>query len=307
MRSLVRSSRVCQCVALTMMMMRIAVGAPIGLYGGVLIQLDKGSLMKETNSTGPEMHLDTKSLRFERPSGKPGNLSWNKDAATSQKGQDEWVFGVLSKQHGYFVDLAANDPWKFSNTYALEQVYRWTGLCIDGNEDFILRYKEQRSCKPVHAAVDCKAGKEVVFNKHGGLGGIVGDDLFNSEPGKNSVVLKSRTLEDILVEANAPRKIDYLSLDVEGSEWRVLMNFPFYKYTFRAMTIERSPPWLNDLLISKGYVWVKNYRADSYFVHSSSYKDGMRKVKRSDLKYCEPVPPSSGSWTRKPDLKSECR
>ena len=49
-------------------------------------------------------------------------------------------------------------------------------------------------------------------------------------------------------KANAPKVIDYLSLDVEGAELEVLKNFPFKKYKFLSMKIERPSKELNKIL-----------------------------------------------------------
>ena len=68
----------------------------------------------------------------------------------------------------------------------------------------------------------------------------------------------TKTLEYILDKFNAPKIIDYLSLDVEGSELRILKNFPFNKYTFLALTIERPPIELEEILFKNGYVFVKH-------------------------------------------------
>ena len=47
------------------------------------------------------------------------------------------------------------------------------------------------------------------------------------------------TLSDILDWRKAPKLIEYLSLDVEGHEWEVIGAFPFDRYAFKVITIER--------------------------------------------------------------------
>ena len=42
----------------------------------------------------------------------------------------------------------------------------------------------------------------------------------------------------ILARAAAPPVIDYLSIDIEGSELALLESFPFDRYTVRALSIE---------------------------------------------------------------------
>ena len=91
---------------------------------------------------------------------------------------------------------------------------------------------------------------------------------------KNATILKlkTKTLEYVLDKFNAPEVIDYLSLDVEGAEERVLTNFPFNKYTFLAMTIERPTPELEKVLFDNGYVFVmvsKKLPFDTFYVHKT--------------------------------------
>ena len=90
--------------------------------------------------------------------------------------------------------------------------------------------------------------------------------------------LKTKTLEYVLDKYDAPSTIDYLNLDIEGAETRVLRNFPFDKYKFLAITIERPTAELEENLKRNGYVFVKKSRVkmweglldfDSFYVHES--------------------------------------
>ena len=93
----------------------------------------------------------------------------------------------------------------------------------------------------------------------GGTGGIIGDEYDNNFSKRENRIKKaiaegriekrtSRSLVSILEEVNAPKIIDYFSLDIEGAEEIVLKNFPFEKYKFLALTIERPSPLINQLL-----------------------------------------------------------
>ncbi len=96
------------------------------------------------------------------------------------------------------------------------------------------------------------------------------------------------TLESVLDKNQAPKIIDYLSLDVEGAETEVLINFPFEKYTFLAMSIERPSPELNKLLFKNGYVFVKNFKVDTFYIHKSI--ENFKQIKKNDF---EQLPPKS--------------
>lgn len=50
----------------------------------------------------------------------------------------------------------------------------------------------------------------------------------------------ARTVRSILRAANAPRTVDYWSLDTEGSELAILQCFPFDEYAVRVLTVEHN-------------------------------------------------------------------
>jgi len=61
--------------------------------------------------------------------------------------------------------------------------------------------------------------------------------------------------------------IHYFSLDVEGAETRILRIFPFDKYTFLAMNIERPDEELLILFKKNGYISVGSNPCDTLFIH----------------------------------------
>ena len=197
----------------------------------------------------------------------------------SQKGQDRWIIQEVfkGKRDGYFVDLAASDGVKINNTVLLEKHFGWKGVCIEPNPGFFKRLKQNRKCDVVNHVIDGENDLTVSFRVDNGEGGgIVAEDTDNNykyraKPLKRAKILqlKTKTLEHVLDAVGAPSVIDYLSLDVEGSETRIMRVLPFNRYKFLAMTIERPTPELNELLFSHGYVFVKNSSYDSFYVHES--------------------------------------
>ena len=67
----------------------------------------------------------------------------------------------------------------------------------------------------------------------------------------------SKRLNDLLKEYSAPLEIDYLSIDTEGSEYEILKNFDFEKYSFKVITVEHNntvnKTLINELLEKNGY------------------------------------------------------
>ena len=153
---------------------------------------------------------------------RPGN--WH-----SQAGQDRHVFTALAQRvGGYFVDLAANDPIKYSNTRTLERDYGWSGVCIDGNQRLLEKLAVERTCRVVRAVVTDESGKEIQFTapvQQGSwedtMGGVLSESTDNRvrRPAYASRQWRVEkhttvTLTEILQHVNAPPVIDYLSLDV---------------------------------------------------------------------------------------------
>ncbi len=217
-----------------------------------------------------------------------------------QKGQDRWVLeeALPGRRGGFFLDLAATDGITINNTVLMERDLEWTGIAIEPNRDYFTALLRNRNCICLQACIDGTPGT-IKFLPNGELGGIVDDDTDNSclirpvlleqwEEARKLQTLQTRTLIDVLAEANAPAIIDYFSFDVEGAETRILRSFPFDRYTFLAVTIERPTPELNALMFRNGYLFVKNASFDSFYVHctaptaSTIYKEPFEQVPPKD-------------------------
>ena len=196
----------------------------------------------------------------------------------SQAAQDYWVINEAfdHKEKGYFVEIGSADGIRINNTYLLEKCYQWSGICIEANPIYFEQLKRNRSAICLNVCVDGRE-KEIDFICDDLHGGIIDENTRNrkKENIKNVEVrqLRTKTLANILEENQAPRVIDYLSMDVEGAETRILADFPFNKYTFNSMTIELPSEFLHNLLIEKGYIWVKLIPGlDSFYIHESFQK-----------------------------------
>jgi len=208
------------------------------------------------------------------------------------KDQDQWVIEEIFnfKRSGYFVDLAATNGLFENNTFILEKKYKWSGLAIEPNVSFFRALKRIRKCKVLNDVI-LTDNSDIKFFENGPTGGILGYEYDNNLQkrskliNKNSskiVSKKTKSLSAILKENNAPKIIDYLSLDVEGAETAIMKNFSFMDYIFLSMTIERPTKELNGLLFNNGYIFIKNHKADSFYLHNTLYQ----KIK--DKIYCEP-------------------
>jgi FkbM family methyltransferase len=194
----------------------------------------------------------------------------------SQKRQDAWLIerALPGKHGGYFVELGAGDGVTHSNTIALEKYYGWNGLLIEANPDYCQKIRQRRNTACVEACIDGQE-RHADFLPFGYLGGIVGEDTDNSMAVRKTLLtrhaasmmkLKTRTLASILDQANAPELIDFMSIDIEGAELRVLSTFPFRQYRFGAITVERPNQELHELLSDSGYILDRVFLYDGFYV-----------------------------------------
>lgn len=57
---------------------------------------------------------------------------------------------------------------------------------------------------------------------------------------QNRTKLQTRSLNDILISFGAPKAIDYISVDTEGSELEILSTFPFDQWNVNLFTVEHN-------------------------------------------------------------------
>jgi len=202
---------------------------------------------------------------------------------TSQAGQDFWVFGEAFNEqtHGFFVDIGAHDGISISNTYILELKYRWSGICIEANPITFKELKNNRRAANLNVCLD-RAEGEVTFVLGDVMGGIVDQDTDNNDIDaitENVVKLRTTSLNRVFEERCVPSIVDYLSIDVEGAEERILAEFDFHKYTFRCITIERPTELLRSIFKDNGYILIKEIPAlDSFYVHQDFLEEYKRNL-----------------------------
>jgi FkbM family methyltransferase len=151
--------------------------------------------------------------------------------------QDAWVASHLKyKRSGFFVDIGAHDGVEFSNTYAFERNLNWSGICIEPVPEIFDKLVVNRECKCVKALVHQQDSVRFPFEVSGintMLSGI-------NEQCKDPIYMESKSLMTILAECNAPKVIDYISLDTEGSEPDILRGFNPNEYHVQCWTIEHN-------------------------------------------------------------------
>ena len=176
------------------------------------------------------------------------------------------------------VRLSSFDLSFFSNLFFVDSlchVFR-NGLCIEPNPIY-WKNLTYRSCQTVGAVVGKRRLEEVSFRYEAGdHGGIAGEGFDNGKRWqRNSLPAYTVPLVEILQRYEAPTEIDYLSLDVEGAESFIMLQFPLQHYRIKIITAERLRGEIRNYLKTAGYVFVRRLTrwGESLWVHESVHDE----------------------------------
>jgi FkbM family methyltransferase len=200
--------------------------------------------------------------------------------SNAQLFQDIFVADALNyKQNGFFVEFGAMDGLEGSNTFMLERQLNWSGILAEPSIKFQKELSSNRSGNIIdNRAVFSVSGQELLFNETVDSGLSTIDSFTESDSwnriSKNKYYVTSISLEDLLKVHEAPNKIDYLSIDTEGSELEILSNFNFFSYEIDVITVEhnysKNRNKIRNLLEENGYVrhYEKLSKWDDWYIHS---------------------------------------
>lgn len=162
----------------------------------------------------------------------------------SQFGEDRVLGGLLGAvENGFYVDIGANHPVRYSNTFML-YCRGWQGILVEPNPALCdsLRRVRRRDVV-VNAAVDSRDGEvEMYFSKSSDL--ISGVGPLASGPWRRSVDdCEVRSVPAFavssLLERYAPgRTVDFMNIDVEGHEMACLQGVDFDRHRVNLIAIE---------------------------------------------------------------------
>lgn len=179
--------------------------------------------------TGP-----LKPVRYGSGRSVDGNARW-----FSQDGQDTLLwedhFQYLGRR-GAYLDVATNDPVTISNTYFYDKCLGWKGICVEANKRYFEGIKQHRGCHLVPTCVSDKREK-VVFRLDRMKSGIEATNKNNLGSEEGATTLECITLAEVMNNTHV-MVIDYLSLDVEGHELRILKGLDWRKTKINVMTVE---------------------------------------------------------------------
>lgn len=178
----------------------------------------------------------------------------NREISHSQLFQDLFVlFKLGNKRKGRFLEFGATNGKELSNSYLLEKNFEWEGILAEPSPQWEKSLKENRPrTKIINECIYSESGTMIDFfvSKKGVLSTIneFRESDIESIPGNTKarneegylVKVPTISLNDVFIKHFNGEKIDYMSVDTEGSELLILSKFNFEKYGPKIVTVEHN-------------------------------------------------------------------
>ncbi|MGC1467174.1 MAG: FkbM family methyltransferase, partial [Pseudolabrys sp.] len=174
---------------------------------------------------------------------------------------------------GFFVEVGANDPHARSQTLHLERA-GWTGILIEPQPDLAEKLRTMRTGKVF--AVACSspehAGRTMPLHVAGPLSSLDREHMAPGAAPERVIEVPIRTLDSLLDEADAPKPLDFLSIDVEGHEIEVLRGFDIARWRPRLILLEDHVADLakHRFMKSAGYRLIRRYENNGWYVPANA-------------------------------------
>lgn len=177
------------------------------------------------------------------------------------------VFILKGKRDGYFVEFGATNGSDMSNTLILERDFQWKGILAEPAKGWHAALKANRKAAIDTRCVWSKTGTHLEFRETENAEGSTLMEFIDKDSNRDArktgadYPVETITLNDLLSAHSAPKEIDYMSIDTEGSELPILQAFDFSKHDIKIMTVEHNFVEPNrqqmfDLLTAQGFIRV---------------------------------------------------
>ena len=211
----------------------------------------------------------------------------------SQYGQDWFLRKLIAflpeKSLYTFIDIGAHDGVTFSNSFFLENLENWKGICVEANEDIfpkLVANRKKSEC--INCAISNSIGTELFYKNDGYSEMLSG--LANRMPRKHKartrreqeqysgntdeVFVKTITLNEVCKLRNLS-EIDLLLIDVEGAEKAIIGSIDFAILQINIICVERnfSSNGVLQVLSAAGFLRLLQIGADDIYINSSIFAD----------------------------------
>jgi len=214
----------------------------------------------------------------------------------SQCGQDKYLIESVfnHKKNGVFFDIGAHDGISYSNTYYFEKELEWTGVCVEPQDENFQSLAKNRKCICLHGGIFDTEG-ELEFIKVNGPSEMLSGLAQTYDPrhlrraqtevaqlGGSIEILKIKTFRfnDICAKNNITH-IDFLSIDTEGSEERIIQSIDFEAIDISVIAVENNfrENTIRLFLETKGYSFLCTLTGDDIYIKNVNFLDATGEYK----------------------------
>lgn len=220
---------------------------------GVTSYANLANLLEESSSKklrDLEFEQGRQDLEFVRAMG-PANYELTISLLSESRSQLRQDLFVLTecknKRAGYFVEFGATNGISLSNSYLLETEFSWTGILAEPARVWEKELKANRPNASIETLCVWKdSNSRLTFNETDEPAISTVDSFSNKDLHTNARLagkkyyVQTISLNDLLLKHRAPKTIDYLSIDTEGSEYEILQSFNFSEFSIGIITVEHN-------------------------------------------------------------------
>ena len=202
----------------------------------------------------------------------------------SQWGEDEFIIEYFKgKQKGIYLDIGCFNPFMYSNTCLLHQK-GWRGINIDINPTSIdlfniARPNDFNICTTVNNEKKLfEVYLDDPFSPLNTLDSKFYKNLDKSfSTNKKNISVESKSIDEIISLSDIKTDIDFINIDVEGSDYKILTQIDIQKLKPKLISIEthnvdgsesENFQNINDYLINNNFSILKRVGPTTLFDHN---------------------------------------
>ena len=212
------------------------------------------------------------------PRGSPVSVLVGEKMNTSQHGEEKYLRKFFKEtKTGAAVEVGAGDGILLSNTLWMEK-RGWRVMCIEPNAELYLKLEKNRACA-VPAACSDVSGEQTLYryettkSSHHGVVTVIeplSDEFrktytFSDGSYTTSGSVRSFRLDDLLDQYGF-KSLDFVSIDVDGIEMKVLAGFDIARWNPAAVLVECTSESIRmrELFDSNGYFLAESFGGFNY-------------------------------------------
>jgi FkbM family methyltransferase len=201
----------------------------------------------------------------------------------SQAGQDKRIKDAFFKncRDGFFLEIGAFDGVTGSNCLHFEKFMGWDGIAVEPSKTQFAFLQKNRQCRTINKAVGFGDDTVKFIEVVQGLLQMSGVDtedfartksLVDGDKASRTVSYQIETIS-VMEMVGGRSEVDFMSLDIEGAELKVLESIDFDALRIRVIAVENNivgEPKFRHFFDKIGYRYYDTVGYDEIYLHPDS-------------------------------------